>query len=92
MSTCADLEDWVANYLEGSLPLPKRRQLERHLGECGGCREFLAAYQRTVWVAKKAMQCSSYPTPSAGTARSSDPRVAPAMTFLSLTINGSMWS
>jgi hypothetical protein len=60
MSTCADLEDRVANYLEGSLPLPKRRQLERHLGECGGCREFLVAYQRTVWVAKKAMQCSSY--------------------------------
>jgi predicted anti-sigma-YlaC factor YlaD len=61
MSTCADLEDCVANYLEESLPLPKRRQLERHLGECGGCREYLVAYQRTVWVAKKAMQCSSYP-------------------------------
>ncbi len=61
MITCADLEDWVANYLEGSLPLPKRRELERQLGECRGCREFLAAYQRTVWVAKKAMQCSSYP-------------------------------
>jgi len=61
MITCSDLQDWVANYLEGSLPLPKRRQLERHLGECAGCREFLAAYQRTVWVAKKAMQCSSYP-------------------------------
>ena len=61
MITCADLEDWVANYLEGSLPLPKRRELARHLDECGGCREFLAAYQRTVCVAKKAMQCSSYP-------------------------------
>ncbi len=61
MITCSDLQDWVANYLERSLPLAKRRQLERHLGECAGCREFLAAYQRTVWVAKKAMQCSSYP-------------------------------
>jgi anti-sigma factor RsiW len=62
MSTCADLEDWVANYVEGSLPLPTRQELARHLDECGGCRELLAAYQRTVWVAKKALQCSSYPT------------------------------
>ena len=62
MSTCADLEDWVANYVEGSLPLPRRRELARHLDECGGCRELLAAYERTVWVAKKALQCSSYPT------------------------------
>jgi|RhiMethySRZTD1v2_1073278.scaffolds.fasta_scaffold136467_3 anti-sigma factor RsiW len=61
MSTCADLEDWVANYVEGSLPLPTRRELARHLDECGGCRELLAAYERTVWVAKKALQCSSYP-------------------------------
>ena len=92
MITCAELEDWVANYLEGSLSLPKRRELERQLGECRGCREFLAAYRRTVWVAKKALEMLELPSASAGTARSSDPRVAPAMTFLSLTINGSTWS
>ena len=62
MITCADLEDWVANYVEGLLPLPKRWELARHLDECRGCRELLAAYERTVWVAKKALQCSSYPT------------------------------
>ena len=61
MITCADLEDWVADYLEGSLHAPKRRELERHLDECGRCRESLAAYQRTVWVARMALQCSSYP-------------------------------
>jgi anti-sigma factor RsiW len=61
MIACAELEDWVADYLEGSLHAPKRRELERHLDECGRCRESLAAYQRTVWVAKKALQCASYP-------------------------------
>ena len=61
MITCADLEDLVANYLEGSLPEPERRELERHLDECRGCREFLAAYQRTVWVAKKTLKGSSRP-------------------------------
>jgi anti-sigma factor RsiW len=59
--TCAELEDFVANYLDGSLPATKRLQLERHIDECHACREFLAAYRRTVWVAKKALQCSSGP-------------------------------
>ena len=61
MSTCADLEDWLPTTSRGRCPCPSAGQLERHLGECGGCREYLAAYQRTVWVAKKALECSSYP-------------------------------
>jgi len=59
MRTCADLEEMVGDYLEGSLPGPRRRELERHLDECADCREFLADYRGTVWVAKKALQCSS---------------------------------
>jgi hypothetical protein len=61
MITCAQLEDTVADYLEGSLSLPKRRELERHVMECRGCREFLAAYRRTVWVAKKSLEISGSP-------------------------------
>jgi hypothetical protein len=61
MIPCAELEDLAANYLEASLPRPKRRELELHMGECGGCREFLAAYRRTVWVARRALETSSDP-------------------------------
>lgn len=61
MITCADLEEFVANYLDGSLPAPKRRELERHLDGCGACREFLAAYERTVWVARKVLNGPSGP-------------------------------
>jgi hypothetical protein len=61
MIPCAELEDLAANYLEASLPRPKRRELELHMGECGGCREFLAAYRRTVWVASRALETSSDP-------------------------------
>jgi anti-sigma factor RsiW len=60
MIACAELEDLVANYLDEALPGARRRDVERHVGECRGCREFLAAYQRTVWVAKKAVQASIY--------------------------------
>jgi len=61
MITCADLEDFVANYLDGSLTRPKCRVLERHLDDCAACREFLLAYRRTVWVAKMAMKSANYP-------------------------------
>ena len=59
--TCWDLEDLVADYLGGALPRPKGLELETHVDECRACRAFLAAYQRTVWVAKRALQCSSVP-------------------------------
>lgn len=61
MITCADLEEFVANYLDGSLPGPKRRELARHVDDCRACEEFLAAYQRTVWVARKALKPPSDP-------------------------------
>ena len=61
MITCAELEELVANYLDGLLPEAKRRDLERHVSGCGACRDFLAGYRRTVWVAKKALETSSHP-------------------------------
>lgn len=56
MITCADLEEFVFNYLDGSLPEPKRRELKTHLEDCKACREFLAGYQRTIWVAKRVLK------------------------------------
>ena len=61
MITCAELEELVADYLDGLLSEAKRRDLERHVSCCGACRDFLAAYRRTVWVAKKALETSSHP-------------------------------
>jgi anti-sigma factor RsiW len=59
MIACADLEELVADYLEGSLPEHKGRALETHLDDCPACREFVAAYQRTVRVAKKVFENES---------------------------------
>ncbi len=56
MTTCADLEELVAGYLDASLPEPSRRALEKHLDDCSACREYVAAYQRTVRVARKALE------------------------------------
>ena len=59
MITCAQLEEFVADYLDGSLPLSRRRALQGHLDDCAACREFVAAYQRTVGVAKKVFENES---------------------------------
>ena len=59
MSTCAELEEYVADYLEGQLPAPRRRAMLGHLDDCAACREFVAAYRRTVWVAKRVLEDKS---------------------------------
>ena len=59
MNTCAELEEFVAAYLEGSLPVSRRRAMESHLHDCAACREFVAAYRRTVGVAKKVLEDKS---------------------------------
>jgi len=56
MTTCADLEEFVAGYFDASLSEPRRRALEKHLDDCSACREFVAAYQRTVRVARKVLE------------------------------------
>jgi anti-sigma factor RsiW len=59
MNTCAELEEYVADYLEGSLPAPRHRATQVHLDDCATCREFVAAYRRTVGVAKKVLEDKS---------------------------------
>jgi anti-sigma factor RsiW len=59
MITCADLEDLVADYLDGSLSSHQRAALEDHLDECRACREFLAAYQRTIRIARSVLENES---------------------------------
>ena len=59
MITCADLEDRIADYLDGSLPGHEHQALEDHLHECRACREFLAAHQRTICIAKSVLDNES---------------------------------
>ena len=63
MISCDDLEELVADHLEARLPGRGRREVDAHLAECGACREFVAAYSRTVWIAKTTIRGSSRPAP-----------------------------
>ena len=48
MITCREFEAFVLSYLDGELPARQARIFEWHLRICRECREYLAAYNRTI--------------------------------------------
>ncbi len=47
---CRGLVEFVADYLEGALPAPKRERVEAHLAECPNCPVYLEQMRLTIWV------------------------------------------
>ncbi|MGH1482850.1 MAG: anti-sigma factor family protein [Geminicoccales bacterium] len=56
MITCIEFEDFIIDYLEGDLSERQRTVFEFHLRICRECREYLAAYRRTMEVSKMSSQ------------------------------------
>lgn len=48
MITCREFEEFVLSYLDGELPARQVKIFEWHLRICRECREYLAAYKRTI--------------------------------------------
>ncbi len=48
MITCREFEEFVLSSLDGELPARQARIFEWHLRICRECREYLAAYRRTI--------------------------------------------
>ena len=48
MITCREFEEFVLSYLDGELPARQAKIFEWHLRICRECREYLAAYKRTI--------------------------------------------
>ena len=54
MITCTEFEDFVLRYLDGELSVKQRSVFELHMRLCRECREYLAAYRRTIEVGREA--------------------------------------
>ena len=63
MITCREFEDFILAYLEGDLPEKQRFVFELHLKVCRDCRDYLAAYRRTIEVSKRAFESPDAPLP-----------------------------
>jgi anti-sigma factor RsiW len=48
MLTCKELDDYIADYVDGTLPANARRKFKLHLWLCTVCRRYLRAYRRTI--------------------------------------------
>ena len=46
--TCRDALEFLADYLDGSLPLRKRLSLDLHLSLCRHCRAYLDNYKKAI--------------------------------------------
>ncbi|MDJ0910465.1 MAG: zf-HC2 domain-containing protein [Woeseiaceae bacterium] len=52
MITCREFEEFVLRYLNDELEPKQKKRFEWHLRICRECREYLAAYKRTVEIGK----------------------------------------
>ena len=52
MITCREFEAFVHDYLDGALPERQTKVFEWHLRVCRECREYLAAYERSIEAGK----------------------------------------
>ncbi len=50
--TCAELEEFIVDYHDGSLPLRRRIQFRVHLMLCPRCRTYFDGYRQTVALGK----------------------------------------
>ena len=63
MISCKEFEEFILGYLEDRLPAGQRRVFELHLKICPECRDYLAAYRRSIEIGKVVFQEPSAPVP-----------------------------
>ena len=52
--TCREFADFMGDYLSGELPADTRAAFEYHLQLCVNCQKYLAGYEETVKLGKRA--------------------------------------
>ncbi len=63
MITCREFEDFIAAYLDGDLADRRRRVFELHIRFCRECRDYLAAYRRTMAISRRAFEAPDEAVP-----------------------------
>jgi anti-sigma factor RsiW len=54
MLTCKQLDDFLVDFLDGTLPFRQRLTMQMHLGLCAECRQYVAEYRRAIELGRKA--------------------------------------
>lgn len=62
--TCREFADFIIDYISGGLSVESRTQFEDHLSVCPNCRSYLAGYEETVRLGKRAFDDDDTAVPS----------------------------
>ncbi|WP_108881488.1 zf-HC2 domain-containing protein [Anderseniella sp. Alg231-50] len=62
MITCAEFEEFILSYLDGSMSNRQRRIFEFHLAVCRECRDYLAAYRSAMTVTRDVLDAQTTET------------------------------
>lgn len=63
MMSCAELDGFLVDYLDGALPRPQRRIFALHLFLCRECRAYLERYRRAIALGRAAFEEPTAPVP-----------------------------
>ena len=63
MITCREFEEFVLSHLDGNLTRAQQTVFDLHLRLCRECRDYLAAYQRSVEVSRAVLTSPDDPVP-----------------------------
>jgi anti-sigma factor RsiW len=61
--TCREFADFIMDYTSGELPADVGTRFEEHLHICPNCLAYLASYQATVRLGRRAFDCDDEPVP-----------------------------
>ena len=64
MINCKEFENFVLSYLNGELPSRQRSIFEFHIRFCRECREYLAAYNRSIELGRAVFQYADESVPT----------------------------
>ena len=63
MMTCRDFVEFIMAYLDGELDEAPRTTFEEHLSMCPHCKDYLATYEQTIRMGRKACAEPDDPVP-----------------------------
>ena len=55
MITCQQVDQFLMDYLDGTLPRVQRIRFERHLRFCRDCRDYIRAYQASIRLSRQTL-------------------------------------
>lgn len=62
--TCREFADFIMDYLSAELPPETRAHFDHHLDICENCRRYLASYEQTVKLGRRAFEDDDAPVPA----------------------------